>query len=174
MTIDTGFAGRRRPLDTPQRRSLWIPAIFVGGMLVVIAVNATLIYFATHTFSGLDTDKYYQEGVQYNTAIKEGAESAALGWRAQIEIQSTGESRRLHVWMVDKAGLPISGLRIEAHVVRPVSTAFDQVLALSPSVTEPGVYVADLKLPAAGVWDVRLSATKRNSTWQTSDRLFVK
>ena len=41
----------------PQRRSLWIPWIFIGSMLVVVAVNAMLIYYAAHTFSGLDTEK---------------------------------------------------------------------------------------------------------------------
>jgi nitrogen fixation protein FixH len=167
-------ASRRRGNDTPTRKSLWIPAIFVGFMLVVIAVNATLIYFATHTFSGLDTERYYQEGVQYNTAIKEGEESAALGWSAQTEIQNFDGGRRLHVWIVDKAGLPVSGLTVEAHVVRPTSTAFDQVVTLRPSATEKGVYVAELTLPAVGVWDIRLAATGRQGSWQSNKRLFVK
>ena len=170
---DALSVGPRRQRGT-ERRSLWIPGVFVGFMLVVIAVNATLIYFATHTFSGLDTDRYYQEGVQYNTAIKEGAESAALGWHAQIDVQPFDGGRRLHVWMTDNSGLPLTGLKLEAHVVRPVSTAFDQTLTLAPSATERGVYVSEISLSAAGVWAFRLSATGRGGSWQSAQRLFVK
>jgi nitrogen fixation protein FixH len=156
------------------RRALWIPGIFVGFMLVVFAVNGTLIYFAEHTFSGLDTEKYYEEGVQYNAVMKDGAASAALGWTAKTEVQSSGDSRRLHIWITDKRGLPVTGIDVSVHVARPTSTAFDQLVTLVPSSTEIGVYVADLHLPAPGVWDLRISATGKASPWQTTQRLFVK
>jgi hypothetical protein len=51
-------------LARPQRRSLWIPALFVGLMLLVVVVNGTMMYFAQSTFSGLDTDQAYQQGIQ--------------------------------------------------------------------------------------------------------------
>ena len=158
----------------PVRRALWIPGIFVGFMLIVIAVNATMVYFAEHTFSGLDTDSYYQEGVQYNSALKEGAASTALGWTAKADIQPNGDSRRLHLWITDKRGLPVTGLKVSVHVVRPVSTAYDQLLALHPSETEQGVYVGEVHLPGPGSWELRISATGGSAPWQSTQRLFVK
>jgi len=158
----------------PARRALWIPAIFVGFMLVVIAVNATMIYFAEHTFSGLDTDSYYQEGVQYNSVLKEAAASTALGWTAKADIQPNGDSRRLHLWITDKRGLPVTGLKVSVHIVRPVSTAYDQLVQLHPSETEQGVYVGEVKLPGPGSWELRISATGRSTPWQSTQRLFVK
>ena len=115
----------------PERRALWIPGIFVGFMLVVFAVNGTLIYFAEHTFSGLDTDKYYEEGVQYNAVMKEGAASAALGWTAKPEFVTTGTTtaapttagvRHLQVRITDKAGQPVTGLHVLARLVRHRAT----------------------------------------------------
>ena len=37
------------------RRSAWIPWVFVGGMLLVVAVNGVLIVAAVGTFTGVTT-----------------------------------------------------------------------------------------------------------------------
>jgi len=141
-------------------------------MLLVVAVNATLIYFAEHTFSGLDTEKYYQEGVDYNVSLKDAAASAALGWRAVTAIETYGAQRRVRVSIADKSGAPVVGLTVSLHLVRPISTAFDQVLKLEPAA--PGVYGADVDLPALGAWELRLEATRGEARWQATQRLFVK
>jgi nitrogen fixation protein FixH len=141
-------------------------------MLIVVAVNGTMIYYAEHTFSGLDTEKYYQEGVDYNTSLKEAAASAALGWTAKASIESTGAGHRVSVAIADRNGAPLSGLDVSLHLVRPVSTALDQFLDLKP--TAPGVYAADVKLPALGAWELRLEATGGKAIWQSTQRLFVK
>jgi nitrogen fixation protein FixH len=156
----------------PQRRSLWIPWTFVGLMLVVVAVNATLIYYAEHTFSGLDTEKYYQEGVDYNTSLKDAAASAALGWTGKASIDGNGGQHRVRIAIVDQSGAAVSGLKVTLHLVRPVSTAMDQFVDLKP--VAPGIYAADVKLPALGVWDLRFEATGGKATWQSTQRLFVK
>ena len=156
----------------PQRRALWIPWTFVGLMLVVVAVNATLIYYAEHTFSGLDTEKYYQEGVDYNTSLKDAAASAALGWTGKVSIDPSAAGHTVRVTIADKTGAPVSGLHVSMHLVRPVSTAMDQSLELKP--VGAGIYGAEVKLPALGAWEVRLEATGGKATWQATQRLFVK
>lgn len=156
----------------PQRRSLWIPSIFIIGMLVVIAVNATLIYYAEHTFSGLDTEKYYQEGVNYNTSLKDAAASAALGWTGKVSIDPSATGHTVRVAITDKEGAPVSGLNVSLHLVRPVSTAMDQFLDLKP--VGAGIYAAEVKVPALGAWEVRLEATGGRAPWQATQRLFVK
>ncbi len=157
----------------PQRKSLWIPALFVGLMLLVVVVNGTMMYFAESTFSGLDTDQAYQEGLDYNTTLQEAAASAALGWTAKTAFTPTAAgSRHVTVTITDKAGAPVAGLHLTGHLVRPVSTAFDQVLTLRPEAA--GTYGADVALPAAGSWELRLSARDGKIHWQTIQRVFVK
>jgi len=166
MTIDAAQQSHS------QRKSLWIPTLMVGLMLVVVAVNGTMIYFAQSTFSGLDTEKAYAEGIEYNTILQEAAASAALGWTAKTSFTKIAGGRHIAVTIADKNGKPVDGLDMTAHLVRPVSTAFDQLLALRPE--GAGVYGADLALPAGGSWELRLSATRASTNWQSTQRVFVK
>ena len=158
----------------PQRKSLWIPGLFIGLMSLVVAVNGTMMYLAEHTFSGLDTDKAYQEGIEYNAILKNAAASAALGWTAKAEFVDITGGHHLVVRIADKAGKPVDGLVLTVHLVRPISTAFDQLLTLQPSGTEPGLYGADVQLPGAGNWELRISASAGSTPWQTTERVFVK
>jgi nitrogen fixation protein FixH len=158
--------------NIPQRRALWIPWLFVGLMLIVIVVNGVMIYLAEDTFSGLDTEKYYQEGIDYNTTLKDAAASAALGWTAKTSIEPNGSARQVRVEITDKDGAPVAGLSVALHLVRPVSTALDQHLDLKP--LAPGIYAADVQLPALGAWELRLQATGGKAPWQSTQRLFVK
>jgi nitrogen fixation protein FixH len=151
------------------RKALWIPAVFVCFMLTVVAVNGTMIFFAQSTFSGLDTTRYYEQGVDYNAVLQASAVSAALGWSAKAEYAGN----RLTLKMADKAGKPLNGLKVEVHLVRPTTTAFDQVLTLLAS-SEPGFYSAGLKLAGAGAWELRISATGGAAPWQATQRIFVK
>jgi nitrogen fixation protein FixH len=156
----------------PVRKSLWIPALFFGLMLLVVAVNGTMMFFAQSTFSGLDTDRAYQEGVQYNAILKEAEASAALGWAAKTRVTPAGAGRHIAVTLTDQSGRPVQGLELTAHLVRPVSTAFDQQLTLLPE--GDGVYGADVTLPALGSWELRLSAETGAADWQVVQRIFVK
>ena len=156
----------------PPRKALWIPALFIGLMLLVVAVNGTMMYFAESTFSGLDTDKAYQEGLEYNTTLQEAAANAALGWTAKTTFVATASGRHVAVTITDKTGAPVAGLQVTARLVRPVSTAFDQVLTLRPEAG--GTYGADVTLPASGSWELRLSADDGQRNWQTVQRVFVK
>ena len=159
---------------TPQRRALWIPGIFIGLMLLVIAVNGVLIYFATHTFSGLDTDRAYQDGLDYNKTIAAAAASAALGWQAAIALEPIAQGDRLSLRLTDKTGQPIAGLKVTAHLVRPVTVAFDQVVALSPVSGAAGLYQADVALPARGNWELRFVALGSGPEWQATEHIFLK
>ena len=156
----------------PQRKSLWIPALFVGLMLLVVAVNGTMMFFAESTFSGLDTDKAYQEGIEYNAILKEAAASAALSWTAKTTVTPSTAGRHLAVTVTDKNGQPVQGLTLVAHLVRPVSTALDQRLTLRSE--GAGIYGADVVLPANGNWELRLSSVDGAADWQTVQRIFVK
>ena len=156
----------------PARKSLWIPALFFGLMLLVVAVNGTMIFFAQSTFSGLDNDKAYQAGNEYNATLKEAAASAALGWTATTGVTSTADGRHLNVAITDKNGQPVQGLQVIAHLIRPVSTAFDQRLILRAEGN--GVYGTDVTLPANGNWELRLSAQFGATDWQVVQRIFVK
>jgi nitrogen fixation protein FixH len=95
-----------------------------------------------------------------------------LGWTAKTTITPTAGGRHLSVTITDKAGQPVQGLTVDAHLVRPVSTALDQRLTLRSE--GAGIYGSDVNLPAEGSWELRLSALDGATDWQVVQRIYVK
>lgn len=151
----------------------WVPMLFVGGFLVVIAVNATLIYLAQDTFSGLETASPYERGLDYNKTLAASAAQERLGWRSQAQISDEGDgTRRLQVRLTDRDGRPLDGLTLVAYLVRPSNEGLDTTV--TPRPLGDGRYGASFVLPAAGQWELRLVARNEDVAWQHSERLFVK
>lgn len=159
--------GRGRILPHP------IPMLFIAGFLAVIAVNGALIFFAEDTFSGLDTENAYQQGLDYNKTLAAEAAQEKLGWRSQAAITSGSDGRYiLRAQLADRDGRPLDGATLEAFLVRPSVSGMD--LSLSPQAMGDGRYSVEFNLPAPGQWDLRLVARRGDFTWQQSERLFVK
>jgi nitrogen fixation protein FixH len=151
----------------------WVPMLFVGGFLVVIGVNGTLVYFAQDTFSGLETASPYERGLDYNTTLAAEAAQDRLGWQSQTQIsgQSDG-TRSLQVRLTDRDGQPLDGLTLVAYLVRPSNEGLDTTMIPRP--LGDGRYGTSFVLPATGQWELRLVAHNDDVAWQHSERLFVK
>lgn len=151
----------------------WVPMLFVGGFLVVIGVNATLIYFAQDTFSGLETASPYERGLDYNRTLAAEAAQERLGWQSQTQISDESDgTRSLQVRLTDRDGRPLDGLTLVAYLVRPSNEGLDTTVVPRP--LGDGRYGASFVLPAAGQWELRLVTQRGNVAWQHSERLFVK
>ncbi|MFZ1415072.1 MAG: FixH family protein [Defluviicoccus sp.] len=161
----------------------WYPWIFVGGMLIVIAVNAVLVIFAVGTFSGLETTDHYRKGLAYQDALDATARQAERGWSVQIDFQprpaggdgsgaSDGQSRgELALVFADRDGAPLERLEVEAQLVRPTQSGFDQTVVLDGE--GGGRYRTSILFPMPGQWDLRILARKDDSRFQSTHRLFV-
>lgn len=134
----------------PERRSGWIPWVFVGGMLLVVAVNAVLIFASVSTFTGVTVGKAYDKGRAYNHVLAEAARQDALGWRPEVAM----EDGVLRVAVRDAEGRPVAG-RLEGVLRRPVEGA---EIALAASAVAPGTWLAEVP-PRAGQWETRLRVT---------------
>ena len=181
MTQSSALPSSKRPDKRPDRRLGGparflphpVPMMFIAGFLVVIAVNGALIFFAEDTFSGLETENAYQQGLDYNKTLAAEAAQERLGWRYQAMISDEADGRRtLQVQLTDREGRPLDGVKLEAFLVRPSNGGMD--VSLSPQPKGDGRYAADFTLPAPGQWDLRLVAQRGDAAWQQSERLFVK
>lgn len=163
-------ARRQRP------RGWWYPWIFVGGMLVVIAVNAVLITAAIGTFPGFETRDHYRKGLAYNANLAAAREQDQRGWQMELAFQpehdDTGGHRgRLDVRFADAAGSPLAGLDVQARLIRPTQAGHDQELAL---VTQgDGRYSGAVNVTLPGQWEVRVLARDGDRHFQATRRLFV-
>lgn len=132
------------------RRDGWIPWVFVGGMLVVVAVNAVMIYLALSTFTGLTTAQSYDRGRAYNRVLEEAARQEALGWTAQV----AARGERLSVTVTDREGRAVEGI-LAAELVRPIEGTRVPLGATDP---RAGFALPDLR---PGQWEFRGTLTDR-------------
>jgi len=159
------------PIET--RSSNWIPWTFVAGFVVVIAVNAALIWFAIESFSGLTEAHAYQAGLAYNQTLAEARAQDALGWKGDLAVERASEpgSARITFTLNDRNGRPIMADSVAADFLRPVITGQDQSAVLLS--TGGGRYSATVPLGLAGQWDVRVAVRHDGQVWQMMRRVEV-
>jgi nitrogen fixation protein FixH len=148
----------------------WVPWLFVGAFLVVLAANATLVWVALGSFPGLETEGAYDKGLAYDETLAAAARQEALGWHAAIDLAPRGDGRtaRLAVAFTDAAGAPVTGLEVEALFRRPTVAGLDSTVRLS---REGGGRHGALVELAPGQWDMRIVARRGGETWQTVERV---
>jgi nitrogen fixation protein FixH len=134
--------------DLRPRRSLWIPWIFVGGMLLVVVVNGGLIFAALSTFTGVTVGRSFDRGRTYNHVLQAAARQEALGWQAAVR----WEAGLLHVSMRDREGLPVEG-EWEGVLLRPLQ-GLEHPLDFHAAGRAANLAEAQPELP--GLWEARL------------------
>ena len=157
-------------IDVVQTRSTrFIPWVFVIGMLIVVAVNGALIYFAATTWSGIAVDKSYERGLAYNQAIAAQAKEAALGWTVDARLQTDGAETRLVVKASGRDGGPLTDLQVDVVIERPLGAPETRHVSLSP--VERGIYAALLPSLDNGQWDAHVSAARADERLHVTQRL---
>jgi nitrogen fixation protein FixH len=156
--------------NQPPRKALWIPAIFVLAFVVIIAVNTVMVVLAVRTFSGLETNNAYDQGLGYNATLAEAAQNDKLGWHAAIAfLADNADKRIIQVTMTDASGTPLPDLDVKAIFVRPTNAGLDEVVQLKP--LDHGRYQATFKPSAFGNWDIRLRVEHAGTKWQHNQRI---
>ena len=160
----------------PRQPGWWYPWIFVGGMLVVIAVNGVLITMAVSTFSGIQTEEHYRKGLAYNQALAAAEAQERRGWQMALTFtpESSADGRRqgdLAGTFVGKDGRPLDNLEVEAVLLRPTHEGFDVAVDLDHR--GGGVYGATVFLPLPGQWDAHVHAHRDGDNFQETRRLSV-
>jgi nitrogen fixation protein FixH len=155
------------------RRSRWIPWVFVGGFLLVVAVNATMIFFAVNSFTGLTTTEPYTKGLRFNEQIREAEVYEKLGWHVAARF-SPIEARRggIEVKLTGRNGAAISDAEVSVEFSRPVERDRDFTLTLRAN--GKGRYAAEAEFPLAGIWDVKYRIERGGATLKARDRLQVR
>ncbi len=129
-------------------RDRWIPWVFVGGMLLVVAVNLVLVFFAVTTFTGVTVGHAYDRGRTYNDVLDAASRQEALGWRGDVQLRGAS----LVVTVKDRTGSTVSG-RLEGRLLRPLEGT---TLLLDFAATATGTFRADTGARAPGQWDAVL------------------
>lgn len=143
--------------------------MLLGFFGAVAAANAVFIYLAVSSFPGLETENAYARGLAYNETLRDAEAQRKLGWSVTLDHAATeGGGQRLTVSIRDRAGVPLADLAVAGVLRRPTHEGMDQSLDFRP--LGAGRYAAEPSLPAAGQWDIRLSATARDGAFYLLER----
>jgi len=171
-------------VQPPRRRSAarrrngkpfsWIPYLFVAGFVVVAVANAVLIYEASHSSTGLVTDRAYEAGLAYNRVIARAAAEDALGWTGSVDLDPTWNgdgAMRILATVTDAQGREIPGLAVTARLVRPVEP--DEPIEVALTGIGGCRYAAPVTLPRRGQWQIAATARRGGDVFDFGKRVFV-
>jgi len=162
--------GARRP--APQR-DCWIPWLIFAGFVLVVAVNGVMVYFAMSSFTGLQTEHYYQRGLAYNDVLADQRAQQALGWSVGIDFRESGDGRgRLTLLAHDRDGRPLDGAGVSVRLVRPVQDGYDMDVTLAGSGN--GQYAAEVELPLRGQWEILAHISHSSGSFRTAKRIVAR
>jgi len=144
----------------------WVPAMLLVGLVgTQLTVLASVLDDPTFATEG----DYYRKAVDWDAHMARQRRSQALGWTARARTAESGSaSLQLVVEIADARGVAISGAR--AHGVAFPNVRADRPLELALEEATPGVYRATLPMPRAGLWELRLLATRGADAYETTLR----
>lgn len=138
----------------------------------MLAANGTMAWVAVGSFGGLATADYYDRGRTYNRTLDMARDMAATGWNAELSTASDGDGRfSVSVRLSGRDGQPLSGAEVVAHFVRPSDAADDFQVVLEPR--GDGLWQAEVAPPVAGLWQVRLFASRDDDIFATDRRVVL-
>ncbi|MBC6441499.1 MAG: FixH family protein [Rhodospirillales bacterium] len=149
----------------------WIPALFVGGFLVVLLVNLTMIWLAVGSFGGLATGDYYDRGRTYNETLATAEAMAELGWSADVVVERAGDVERITVTAIGRDGSPLPGATVTGRLLRPADEEQDTDVVFVHRGS--GVWVAEVPDPAPGLWELRLVIARDGHAIAAEHRLIL-
>ncbi|NDV85253.1 hypothetical protein GTW51_00900 [Aurantimonas aggregata] len=140
-------------------------ALFFG---TIIAVNFTMAFLATSTWSGLVVGNSYVESQRFNTVTETRERQAARGW----SIDTRYADGRFVVALTDREGRPIHDSTVTATIGRPASAQLDRTVTLQP--LREGGYGGETEL-ASGLWEADVIVeTPSAESWEKRVRFHVE
>lgn len=149
------MSGEKRPREITGRHVL---VTMVAFFLVVVAVDAFMIFKAVSTFGGIENKTAYKTGLAYNQRIAEEKQQDALGWVETLNYDKAAGA--LELVLKDRDGRGVGDLAVSALIGRPATNAYDREVALNGS--GDGRYLVPLPDLADGTWSVSIVARDKS------------
>lgn len=132
----------------------------IGFFGLIIATNTVFVTMAVKTFRGEDEQKPYLQGIEYNHTLAERAEQKRLGWNASVTAQRLpGGLVQVETRVAGRDGAVERALALTGEMRHPSDENRDQPLTFHE--VAPGLYRAQLRGVAPGLWDIRIASTGR-------------
>ncbi|MDO8813118.1 MAG: FixH family protein [Gallionella sp.] len=156
-------------------RNPWLLGM-IGLIILVLGVNGTFIWFATHSRSTLvDRDYSTKDRKSNAAAVSDLQEQKALAWKISVNIPkriAMGLPAKYEISVADREGMPVSGtMEVEAYRASDASKDFTTVFRE----VSPGNYRGDISLPLKGYWELRVRVRRGGDVFEAgTNRLMVE
>ena len=176
----------------------WGPAIIIGFFVFLILFDTAFVVISqkglpepvaewllpprdrgeeiTTNFPGVAARDYQEKQSHFNRYLEQRREQTERGWqvdRGWIGSAVVDRPSLFQVQVQDRDGNPLSGAEIEGAFLRPADTRLDQAFRMRET-AEPGLYRAELVLPATGVWELDLTIRKGEAVHHLRARTTVE
>lgn len=148
--------------------------IIAGFFLIIFIANGFLVYFATSSWTGLETKNAYEKGIKHDSELARARSQDESNFKVSVAVNFTPDKiLQLSVNARDGSDAPLLGKTVTALVVRPVKEGFDTTINLVEK--KPGIYRGAQKLPLAGNWDIKLSIMEADKViFRSRSRVVLK
>lgn len=148
-------------------------ASMLGFFAVVAGANAVMMTAAIRTMPGVDVKSAYETSQRFNDEIARMREQSARGWNVDAALRQDGANTLIAVSFLDRLGVPVTGLAVEAKLQHPATRAQDRDERLAEQT--PGHYAARLPALHAGAWTLAITATRDGAAvFDTRSRVILK
>lgn len=172
--MTTAHVMNTTPSENGFRLKGWhVLAITVAFFVVVFGVNIGMAVLAVKTFSGVQTEKPYENGLAFNKEIANANAQNARHWSVTENLVRDADGGvTLKSMFKDDKGLAIGGLDITTTLKAPMDAKRDHVIMLSDR--GAGLYDGKVQAPA-GQWDVETIAKKNDEiVYRSVNRVILK
>jgi nitrogen fixation protein FixH len=153
-------------------RSPWVIG-WIALIVVVLAVNAVMIFLAFATNPGLVRADYYEGGREVERTIASRMEDGP-GWTMKIDTPDGIQANRptvVRFVLVDKVGQPAAPDDVVFYAYRPSDAGLDFSLPMLEEA--PGRYAVEVQFPLAGIWDTLVAARAGDNEYSLGQRVSV-
>jgi nitrogen fixation protein FixH len=138
------------------RTVLFCLLVFFG---VIIGINTLMMVLAISTMPGLENERPYQAGIDYNADIEAARAQATRRWKVASHVDRDARGRAaVKVVARDSDGAPLTSLAVTVRLLRPTDQRADRTVSLTER--ENGSYLGEVADVAPGLWDIELDADR--------------
>lgn len=144
------------------KKGLGWPIGIATILFATVASNVGVILLTKDDPSFAVEPDYYRKAVEWDSTTARRARSDALGWQVTPQVTVGTTSSTVALTLVDSAGAPVTGADVTGELLHIARAADMQPVTFMA--TADG-YAATVRMPRAGVWELRLQATRGDDTF---------
>ncbi len=141
-------------------------AIMVAFFGMIIAVNFTMAWFASNSWTGLVVPNSYVASQHFNDELAAAREQNERGWKSAVAYREN----LLSVKLVDQNGEPVLLDEMNAVAGRPATEINDHALVFEYAGN--GLWNAQANLEP-GLWKLDISGNKADEAYRLDARMYV-